>query len=99
MIDNKKLWTDALIEIEMSVSKANFGTWFKNTKIVKYDSGAVSLGVPNAFVRDWLVNKYHKDILRALRNLSGEVRSLEYLIVKTEDADKAPKNTPQNKPV
>lgn len=88
MMDLTKLWNDALLEIETTISKANFGTWFKNTRIVKHDSGILYLGVPNAFVKEWLANKYHKFILKSLRNLYPEVRSLEYQIVKTDDLSK-----------
>ena len=60
MTENKKLWENAVSEIEASVSKANFSTWFKNTYILKQDDNVIFLSVPNAFVRDWLSNKYHK---------------------------------------
>jgi chromosomal replication initiator protein len=53
-MDNKELWAKALVEIELEVSKANFSTWFKNTRIVRQDTGTVSVGVQNEFVRDWL---------------------------------------------
>lgn len=85
MSDNKKLWDDAMIEIEMSVSKANFSTWFKNTFISKQDDNVIYLSVPNAFVKDWLLNKYHKFVLKALRNISPSIRGVEYLIQKEED--------------
>jgi chromosomal replication initiator protein len=42
--------------------------------------GIVNLSVPNQFVKDWLTNKYHKDILKTLRSFSTEVRGLEYTI-------------------
>jgi len=84
-MNNKELWTSALSEIEINLSKANFSTWFKNTHIVKLDTGTVYLGVPNEFVRDWLLNKYHKPILKILRSLSDVVRGVEYIITK-EDA-------------
>ena len=80
MLDSKKLWDDSIIEIELGISKANFLTWFKNTYIYKQEDGVVFLSVPNAFVRDWLLNKYHKSILRALRNVSEDVRGIEYVI-------------------
>jgi len=92
MLDNKKLWDDALVEIEINISKANYGTWFRNTRIAKQDDGIIYLGVPNPFVKDWLFNKFHKLILKSLRGLQPEVRSLEYLIVKNDDLDKY-KNT------
>lgn len=85
MIDNKQLWENALAEIELSVSKANFSTWFKNTHIIKCDSGTVFLGVPNEFVKDWLYNKYHKFILRALRGVEEGTRGLEYIVYKEGD--------------
>jgi chromosomal replication initiator protein len=84
ILDHKNLWEGALAEIELSVSKANFTTWFKDTSIARIEDGIVFLTVPNAFVKDWLVNKYHKFILRSLRNLAGDVRALEYLVMKEE---------------
>lgn len=70
--------------LELDVSKANFITWFKNTAIHKFDTsnGMVYLAVPNAFVRDWLQNKYHSSILRALRENLESVRCVEYVIHK-----------------
>lgn len=84
-MEYKELWGKALTEIELEVSKANFSTWFKYSRIVKVDSGIVYLGVQNEFVRDWLSNKYHSTILRILRNLSDSVKGVEYLVVR-EDA-------------
>jgi chromosomal replication initiator protein len=84
MIENKQLWESALIEIELNVSKANFNTWFKNTCIIKQDSGIIQLSVPNEFAKDWLCNKYHKFILKALRNYGESVRGLEYVVSKNK---------------
>lgn len=84
-MEYKELWGKALTEIELEVSKANFSTWFKYSRIVKVDSGTVYLGVQNEFVRDWLSNKYHNTILRVLRNLSDSIRNVEYIVVR-EDA-------------
>lgn len=84
MNDTKQLWEGALAEIELAVSKANFTTWFKDTAVARVEDGIVYLSVPNAFVKDWLVNKYHKFILHALRNLSEQVRALEYVVSRDE---------------
>jgi chromosomal replication initiator protein len=87
-MDNKELWNKALIDIELEVSKANFSTWFKNTRITKQDSGTVYIGVQNEFVRDWLSNKYHSTILRTLRDTSADVKNIEYVITKDDGGDK-----------
>ena len=79
-MDNKKLWDSVLVGIELSLSKASFNTWFKDTYIARVDDGIVHLAVPNAFVKEWLVTKYHKTILKSLRELSDVIRNLEYII-------------------
>lgn len=86
MLSNEKLWGGVLNEIELTVSKANFSTWFKNTKIIRQESGVVYVCTPNEFVRDWLTNKYHKMILKNLRGLSENIRSVEYIITKENAA-------------
>ncbi|PIQ91345.1 MAG: chromosomal replication initiator protein DnaA [Parcubacteria group bacterium CG11_big_fil_rev_8_21_14_0_20_39_22] len=95
-MDNKQIWDNALVEIELSVSKANFSTWFKDTYIIKNEDGVVQLAVPNPFVKTWLQDKYHKFIFKSLRNLAENVRSLEYIVAKEDtkksDADKKSKN-------
>ncbi|MEI6296762.1 MAG: chromosomal replication initiator protein DnaA [bacterium] len=90
MSDNKKIWDSALGEIEMDVSRANFSTWFKNTFIAREEDGNIYLSVPNAFVKDWLSNKYHKFILKALRNVSPNTRNVEYIIQKEGTVVKEP---------
>jgi len=83
-MDNKTLWNSVLAEIEMMVSKPNFNTWFKDTFIAKQEDGTVVLSVPNAFVKEWLHNKYHSVILKFLRNSAGGIHSLVYTITKND---------------
>lgn len=80
--EHRILWEGALSQIEIEVSKPNFQTWFKETSIVRVDDGTVFVGVPNPFAKDWLQTKFHRTILRSLRDLDGAVRAVEYLIVK-----------------
>lgn len=83
-MDTKQLWKNCLLKIEPDVSKANFSTWFKNTSIAKEESGVIYIGVPNEFVRDWLINKYHKLITKTIAETFENMRAVEYIITKTE---------------
>lgn len=83
MIDTKTTWEACLQDIEASISKTNFNTWFKDTFITKEDRGTVYVGVPNEFVKEWLHTKYHKAILKSLRTISEQIRSVEYVVAKT----------------
>ena len=65
----QELWAAALGEIELQISKANYKTWLQNTSIVNRNNGIVTVAVPNSFTKEWLENKYHKFILKSLRNI------------------------------
>lgn len=80
-MNNSDLWQSVLAELELSISKANFVTWFKNTGIISFNQGQAMLCVPNTFARAWLEKKYHHLIIASLERLTGKpVRRLEYKI-------------------
>jgi chromosomal replication initiator protein len=83
---NDEIWHLALSEIELSISKANFITWFKGTSILSIKDGHVTVGVPNGFAKEWLENKYNLYILRALRNIQEDIRTVSCIISTTKEA-------------
>lgn len=85
-MNNAELWQAALGEIELSISKANFSTWFKNTTILSNENGKVVIGVPNGFAKEWLENKYNTYIFRALRNFQDDIREISCVIYSSEQA-------------
>ena len=62
-MDFDQVWNIVLNQIQLEVSKVNFNTWFKNTRITAFNNGAVTIGSPNQFTRDWLEQKYDFDPL------------------------------------
>jgi chromosomal replication initiator protein len=73
---NEELWQSVLAEIELSISKAQFITWFKDTTILSNQDGRVIIGVPNGFTKEWLENKFNKDILNSLRNFQSDIHEI-----------------------
>jgi chromosomal replication initiation ATPase DnaA len=53
------LWQTALGEIELSVSRGNYVTWFKNTQLIKMKDDTATIGVPNIFVKNQLERKFN----------------------------------------
>lgn len=81
----KDLWEYILTQVELSISTANFNTWFRNSFIVKIgDDGVLFIGVPSQFFKDWYTKKFHSLLLKIVRDISYEFRNIEYLIVKDE---------------
>lgn len=71
-MDLIELWHNVLDELQITLSKANFVTWFKNTFIYEKKKDVFTIGVPTFFVEDWLKKKYFKEILHAFQNQTGE---------------------------
>lgn len=74
------LWQTALGELELCISKANFTTWFKNTSVISLDKEEMIVSVPNGFAKEWLENKYHKFILKAIQKICPEIKKIAYKI-------------------
>ncbi|HEX9664794.1 MAG TPA: DnaA N-terminal domain-containing protein, partial [Patescibacteria group bacterium] len=78
---NEQLWQAVLGELELSLSKANFTTWFKSTSISQKEAGKIIIAVPNAFTRTWLEKKYNDSILKALKSLTdNEIKEVFYKV-------------------
>ncbi len=97
---NHEIWQAVLAELELSISKPNFVTWFKNTNIVSYQDGCVVLCVPNEFCRAWMEKKYNQMIVKSLERVTGKpIKKLEYKIcsIKSIAAQQLPANESENK--
>jgi len=81
----KELWEYILTQVELSISSANFNTWFRNSFIIKTnEEGVLYIGVPSQFFKDWYLKKFHTLLLKIVRDISYEFRNIEYLIVKDD---------------
>ncbi|TES95591.1 chromosomal replication initiator protein DnaA [Patescibacteria group bacterium] len=90
--DKEKLWQAVLGELEVTLSKANFTTWFKDTFIVADKDEKLTIGVPNAFTREWLKNKYHSQIIEAFKNITKQnTRDVIYEVANLKDFQKTDK--------
>ena len=84
------LWQAVLGEIELSISRGNFVTWFKNTSLVKQVDGVVTVGVPNIFIKQQLERKYNDLVVQTLRKNGIAVETVEYKIVAPPPSSKQP---------
>lgn len=80
----EELWQAVLAQIQLNISQANFATWFKDTGIVSHKDGQVLISVPNSFAKEWMENKYGKNIFKILYGLDKEIKMVRYLVGKTE---------------
>ncbi|TSC91364.1 MAG: chromosomal replication initiator protein DnaA [Parcubacteria group bacterium Licking1014_17] len=79
-MNSEELWKAVLSEMELSLSRASFTTWFKETLLVANNNGIAVVGVPNGFIKEWLENKYNKQILNIIRKHDQSIREVKYSI-------------------
>ncbi len=75
-----ELWNSCLEDIKKEISAGHFNTWFKNTSLIKEEDGIIFIGVPNDFIKEWMVTKYQKLILKSLVSLADHIRGVEFTI-------------------
>jgi chromosomal replication initiator protein len=92
--DLQQLWQAVLGELELTLSKANFSTWFKGTFVSSVEAEQAVIGVPSAFIKEWLEKKYQKAILLAMENATqGKIKEVVYKVgaMKQAPVNPAPK--------
>jgi len=77
---NEELWQAVLARIQLNTSSNNFSAWFVNTNIVSKNEKDVVISVPNKIAKDWIQNKYHREILKAFRELNFNIRELDFQV-------------------
>ena len=74
------LWQAVLGEIELTVSRASFVTWFKNTHLLRHKDNVVVIGVPNVFIKQQLERKFNDLIAQTLKKNGLTPDRIEYKI-------------------
>ena len=75
-----ELWTRSLGELELQISRPNFLTWLKNSKLVNNNDGDAVVALPNHFAKEWVEAKYGKAILGILRTEDCSIRKITYVV-------------------
>jgi chromosomal replication initiator protein len=78
MQDN--LWQTVLGEIELSVSRGAYVTWFKNTRLLRHKDNVITIGVPNVFIKQQLERKYDQMITDVIVKNGVKPERVEYKI-------------------
>ncbi|MBI2592881.1 MAG: chromosomal replication initiator protein DnaA [Candidatus Colwellbacteria bacterium] len=79
-MEREELWRVVLSEIELQISRPNFLTWLKNSRLVHAENGLALIALPNHFAKEWVETKYNKLILGTLRVHSDSVKKVEYVV-------------------
>lgn len=98
-MDNKKLWSDVLETVKVSVSSANYSTWLLQTFVVSIKPGGqerqvVEIGCPSAFIADGLEKRYFTLIQDSLNQITGIKNELIFSVQQVQKETKKQLESP-----
>ncbi len=81
-------WQTVLGQLRMEMPKAAFDTWVRDTQVVAFDDGVFTIGVHNAYARDWLESRLTKTVEHKLAGVLGQPVQVRFVV--WSEADPGP---------
>ena len=79
-MDGQQAWQSALGQLQMEMPRASFDTWVRDSKIVSYEKGTFTIGVRNAYARDWLESRLSNTATRLLMGIMNQDVDIQFVV-------------------
>jgi len=79
-VDAEQAWQSTLGQLQMEMPKASFDTWVRDTRIVSYEEGTFTVGVRNAYARDWLESRLSSTVTRLLMGIMNRDVGVRFVV-------------------
>lgn len=90
-------WQSVLGQLQMELPRASFDTWVRDTRPVSYQDGMLTVGVRNAYARDWLENRLAGTVSRLLVGIMDSTVDVNF-VVNGNEIEQIVDETPPSKP-
>jgi chromosomal replication initiator protein len=91
-------WQAALGQLQMEMPKAAFDTWVRDAELLSYEDGAFTIGVQNAYARDWLDSRLSSTVTRLLTGIMNRTVEIRFIVWQDQE-EKDETSHPQENPV
>jgi chromosomal replication initiator protein len=76
----EQAWQSVLGQLQMEMPRASFDTWVRDTKPVSYQDGTLTIGVRNAYARDWLESRLTSTVSRLLVGIMNASVAVNFIV-------------------
>jgi chromosomal replication initiator protein len=76
----EQAWQSVLGQLQMEMPRASFDTWVRDTKPMLYADGLLTVGVRNAYARDWLESRLASTVSRLLIGIMNSNVSVSFIV-------------------
>ena len=80
MMNPQQAWQATLGQLQMEMSKAAFDTWVRNADLVDHQENLFTVGVQNAYARDWLDSRLSSTVTRLLTGLMEAPQKVHFVV-------------------
>ena len=101
----EQAWQSVLGQLQMEMPRASFDTWVRDTKPVSYNEGTLTIGVRNAYARDWLESRLASTVNRLLVGILNSTVDVHFVVhgneneqTPDESASSAPESSVKTSP-
>ncbi len=83
----QQAWASVLDQLQMETPRASFDTWVKHSRAVRFHGNVLSIGVHNAYARDWLESRIQSTAQRLLVGILARSVRVEFVVAAMESPD------------
>ena len=94
----EQAWQATLGQLQMEMSRAAFDTWVRSAELLSYDNGLFTIGVQNAFARDWLDDRLSTTLCRMLSGMVDRAVTVRIVVSQKESSPAESENANDNDP-
>jgi len=76
----EQAWQSVLGQLQMEMPRASFDTWVRHTRPVSYQNGTLTIGVHNAYARDWLESRLASTVSRLLVGILNATVAVNFIV-------------------
>ena len=92
----EQAWQATVGQLQMEMSKAAFDTWVKSAEMIAYDEETFTIGVQNAYARDWLESRLSSKVTRLLTGIMNRPQIARFVVWQKDNPAPAPETREEN---
>lgn len=81
----EQAWQNVLAQLQMDMPRASFDTWVRDTRPVGYENGMLTVGVRNAYARDWLDSRLATTVNKLLIDTLNSKVSVKFIVSQADE--------------
>lgn len=86
----KQAWQSAIGQLQLEMPKAAYDTWVRDAELLSFDEESITIGVQNAYARDWLDSRLKTTITKYLTGSLNRPVKVKFKVNHESSNGKAP---------